>query len=177
MPEAIRLLQFQIRGDVFVWGRNYNGCLGLSHCEDVYLPQKNNFFSNLEEIVVKIFSREIATIFLTDKGNVYVCGGKNQEQSIPRKLNISNVIDISGDKNSYYALKSDHCIYSLKLRTNDHKKIDLENIIQIDSSNDGLMVMTSSLEIFYIYHDWEFGYGIVPEKIVFSQEQSARIKN
>lgn len=161
-------------GDLYVWGRNANGSLGLGHDEHVYIPQKHNFLREPNEKIVKIISLD-STIFLTNLGNVYVV--IEMKKYTIQKINLGSLkaVDIGIDKYDWYALTNDHSVYSLR-KNDDHPRLALENIIQIDSCDEGTMVMTSSLEIYYLYHDWIYGHGWGPEKIHFDDGQSKKIR-
>lgn len=144
-------------GEVYSWGANDHGQLGLGHRENQYFPQKVIFQNEKEkEKVTKISCGNTHSIFLTEKNNIYGCGHNNfyrfgvdhiENILLPRKLNISDIVDIGCGKYSTIVLTK----YN-KIHYYEHWVIDgtvhLENVIQIGIGGSHAIVMTASLEIY-----------------------------
>jgi len=84
--------------EIYVWGNNIYGQLGLGHNQKQNSPQKLNL-PNIKKIICGGFH----TIALTNSNEVWVWGnniygqlglGHNQDQNSPQKLNLPNIKDI-----------------------------------------------------------------------------------
>ncbi|XP_054166562.1 uncharacterized protein LOC128964028 [Oppia nitens] len=64
--------------EIFVWGKNHLGQLGLGHETDQLSPVKNTFFSQLN--IVQISCGADHTLALTDNGEVYAWGSNEWGQ-------------------------------------------------------------------------------------------------
>ena len=87
-------------GEVYAWGRNYYGQLGIGNTENQSSPIKVNGITNVEEI----YRKGASTFAKTNTGEVYAWGknnegqlgiGNKENQNIPVKVsNLSNVDNI-----------------------------------------------------------------------------------
>lgn len=144
-------------GEVYVWGENNYGKLGLGHKENQYLPQKINFWDGKEK-VTKISCGYDHTIFLTEKNNVYGCGndafyrcevGGHKNQLLPQRINISDIVDIGCGRYSTIALTKDNKIHYWELWKTT-SMVNLENVIQFGIGGSCVVAMTASLEIYLL---------------------------
>lgn len=153
-------------GDIYAWGPNCYGHLGLGNCDYQSLPQK----IDLPDII------EIAcglqhSIVLNKFGDVYSWGsnwscqlglgeGPDRGKLFPQKINLENIEKIfSGNYSSFAISKSGH-IYAWGLNNygqlglgniqnqNSPQKLDLDNIKTIFCGGDHTFAITKYDEIY-----------------------------
>ncbi|MGL4998357.1 MAG: RCC1 domain-containing protein [Cetobacterium sp.] len=64
-------------GDIFVWGRNTEGQLGINTITNVPFPTKMDLSCFNGEKIVDIFASDLSTWYLTENGSVYTVGYNN----------------------------------------------------------------------------------------------------
>jgi len=69
-------------GKVLAWGRGINGQLGDGKATSSSAPVE----VNLNKKIVAVSAGAYHTVFLTEEGDVYWCGGQNQQKNIPVKV-------------------------------------------------------------------------------------------
>lgn len=62
-------------GEIYGWGSNHIGQLGLAHLETIFLPQKISI-KNVKVVICGGFH----TIFITENDDIYVCGFNTEGQ-------------------------------------------------------------------------------------------------
>ena len=62
------------KGDVYAWGKGAGGRLGLGHDEDCCTPQEVKIDTE-DVFIVNVKCSGNATILLSDKGQLFACGG------------------------------------------------------------------------------------------------------
>jgi alpha-tubulin suppressor-like RCC1 family protein len=91
-------------GQLWAWGFNQDGRLGISHKVNLYVPTLLNVegakFS-------KVRTDTFHSIALTQEGLVYTWGSRYADSTTPRKVSsLSNVVDIAVGEEHYLALDS-----------------------------------------------------------------------
>ena len=85
-------------GEVYSWGRNHFGQLGINHVSDQYVPRKIQFKKiTYSHRIIDIVAGSSYTIFLYDNGDAYECGNPDcyeSNQIFPRRIDIDNVVAI-----------------------------------------------------------------------------------
>ena len=88
-------------GKTYVWGRNYEGQLGLGHGIDQSVPQE---LILPNEQIVSISCGQMYTVVLSASYNVYTCGdnergqlglGHRNDKNVLQQVELSNVVSIS----------------------------------------------------------------------------------
>jgi alpha-tubulin suppressor-like RCC1 family protein len=69
--EDRNLILTQDNFEVYAWGGNERGQLGLGHYADVYVPTKVDFFTKQKLKVMSVAAGGILTLACTDNGNAY----------------------------------------------------------------------------------------------------------
>ncbi|WP_408634995.1 RCC1 domain-containing protein, partial [Paenibacillus phocaensis] len=91
-------------GQIWTWGFNQDGRLGISHKVNLYVPTLLNIEgAKFSEVRTDTFH----SIALTQEGSVYTWGSRYADSTTPRKVSsLSNVIDIAVGEEHYLALDS-----------------------------------------------------------------------
>lgn len=128
--EEIKTAYFQnfllINGKLYVWGSNLSGQLGLSDCEDRYIPTEVEFFSKNEIKIKNVYTGHSHNFATTTENILYVWGsnlfgelglGENAEEIhyTPVELKFFRGIpikDIKTNSNSTFVLTEDGKLYS-----------------------------------------------------------------
>eukprot|EP01016_Furgasonia_blochmanni_P010110 TRINITY_DN14257_c0_g1_i2.p1 TRINITY_DN14257_c0_g1~~TRINITY_DN14257_c0_g1_i2.p1 ORF type:complete len:298 (-),score=60.83 TRINITY_DN14257_c0_g1_i2:23-847(-) len=63
---------------LFVWGSGEHGCLGLGSADDMYLPTRNDAFSNYN--IKEAYCGYNYTCIITFEGEIYCCGSNKSGQ-------------------------------------------------------------------------------------------------
>ncbi len=105
------------KGDVYAWGLNFSGRLGIGNMDDQESPKKISELSNVEDIYTSNYTR----FAKTTTGDVYAWGdnGSNQlgignedDQYSPVKItNLPKVDKIYAEESNTYAITTAHEIY------------------------------------------------------------------
>jgi alpha-tubulin suppressor-like RCC1 family protein len=100
--------------EVYCWGLNKNGALGLGDDKNHDTPQLNKNLSN----VVAITGGAAHTVILTSSGDAYTCGSNeycecgvghnNESVPTPQKLNVKNITKIASSNNCGHTLLLDN---------------------------------------------------------------------
>jgi hypothetical protein len=172
-------LALTAEGEVFSFGNNDYGQLGLGHNFECSVPQLINNISDV--ICVSVSDRH--SLLLMSNGNVYMCGNYN---NIFEKLDLDNVIQISAGFSHSLALTKEGKIYllddsniSIKLSdlvdqisdsqeiSNISIKLLMENsdIISISTGYDHSLLLDKK-GIIYGYGNNEYGQLGLNEKII-----------
>lgn len=101
-----------IAGDVYSWGANENGRLGLGTNEDSYIPCKVPFIKN----IMMICAGSVHTVALTSSGDVYSWGKweytgqkNNADVLVPTIVpNLKDIVQISVGYSGYHTLALDN---------------------------------------------------------------------
>lgn len=144
-------------GEVFSFGNNDYGQLGLGHNFECKIPQLINNISDV--ICVSVSDKH--SLLLTSSGNVYMCGNNN---NIFEKLDLDNVIQISAGFSHSLALTKDDKIYVIVL---DDIKLLMENseIISISTGYDHSLFLDRK-GLIYAFGNNNYGQLGPNEKIV-----------
>ena len=172
-----------LNNQLFSWGSNSNGELGLGHSDEKHLPMECSLPLLLNEIIVDIKCGGDHTLILTSRKEVYSCG-KNYYGQLGLNLttyssplftkieNLSEIIRIECAKfhsmcidvnNDFYIFGNNRFIVlGLGEGSNDIipfpiKHPSLSNIIDISSQGSISFVKTSENEIFSLGWRKEFG--------------------
>ncbi len=109
------------KGEVYAWGKNYNGQLGLGNTENQNSPVKIEGLASVEEIYISnnYFGSAYAR---TTSGELYVWGNNNygqlgigntENQNTPTKIkNFSNVENVYLDEYSVYVKTTNGEVYT-----------------------------------------------------------------
>ena len=125
-------------GNLYAWGNNYMGRLGIGNTEKQTTPQKINGISNIEDV----YTEEYSVIAKDKGGNLYAWGNNNYGQlgigsteeykTAPQKINgISNIEDVYKDVTSVIAKDKEGNLYawgsnwrgSLGIGNTDHQTV------------------------------------------------------
>jgi alpha-tubulin suppressor-like RCC1 family protein len=183
-------------GEIYVWGSNSHGQLGLGHETNVYTPQKLDFPN-----IKKIICRAAHTMIITHSNEVYVWGsntgyelglGHSINMNSPQKLDLLNVKKIICGHEHTFAITYSDEIYvwgynnvgelGSEPPTNKDgrfikspQKIDLPNVKKISCGEYNTMFITHSNEVYGVGHNnyGELGLGhcgntSLPEKLDLS---------
>jgi len=111
------VLAISINGDVYAWGYNRDGQLGLGHNKAVNTPQK---IEGLENIIA-VSAGGLFSLALSEEGEVYAFGngiygqlgnGTTQGSSVPIKIELSNIQAIYCGHGYSHAISYEGDIYS-----------------------------------------------------------------
>eukprot|EP00123_Amoebidium_parasiticum_P016693 comp23547_c0_seq1/m.39734 comp23547_c0_seq1/g.39734 ORF comp23547_c0_seq1/g.39734 comp23547_c0_seq1/m.39734 type:complete len:469 (-) comp23547_c0_seq1:310-1716(-) len=91
-------------GDVYAWGRNTNGQLGLGHTRTVHVPAKVALLCSKDDPVVDIAAGKNHSLFATKTGRLLSCGGNEYGQlglgSAGEQRNVPTPVDLSASTQS-----------------------------------------------------------------------------
>jgi len=139
-------------GDLFVWGENDDGILGLGHSEEITVPTKLDAFSQKE--IISIALRAYFVLALTADGDVYfwMTNSENKyefAQPTPIDFGQKKVIAISCSKKSGLALTETGEIYTFDTREQPEAKAptliigpwEKNEIISICATDDEILTL------------------------------------
>ena len=104
-------------GNVYCWGENTNGQLGLGHCQIIDTPEKNPYLKNIKQISTS----STFTLALDNDGQVYGFGSnrdfqisdKAEQYTFPEKVNdIPKIERIATTKNSSAVIDENGNVYT-----------------------------------------------------------------
>ena len=135
-------------GNIYAWGENDNGQLGIGNTENQSSPKKITGLSDIEEIYIDSSS----TFAKTKTGDIYAWGENNygqlgigniENQSSPIKITeVSNVEKIYIEDSSVYVKTLDGKIYVAGCNTD--KNLGLKNYTQSDFLNENDRILEFS---------------------------------
>ena len=106
-------------GEVYAWGNNDSGQLGIGNTDEIWEPVKINALANIEMLYI---NEEGSAYAKTMTGDVYAWGnndsgqlgiGNTTNQSIPVKINeLTNVQNIDFENGSIYAITKTGDVYA-----------------------------------------------------------------
>jgi len=151
-------LALTAEGEVYVFGNNDHGQLGLGHNFDCNIPQLINDVSDIISISVS----DKHSMILTAKGDVYISG--NGDSNIFKYIYMKDIIQISAGFSHSLALSSCGKIYIIEL--NDTKLL-IENIdiVSISTGYDHSLFLDRK-GLIYAYGNNDYGQLGPNEKIV-----------
>ncbi|XP_075680396.1 RCC1 and BTB domain-containing protein 1-like [Dermatophagoides pteronyssinus] len=110
--------------DVYSWGSNNFGQLGINNDLDQYFPRKIQFKKiTYSHRIIDIVAGDSYTIFLYDNGDAYECGNPDcfeYNQIFPIRINIDNIVAIGYEKFGDFFIfftKTDQCFVLGPLQT------------------------------------------------------------
>ena len=154
-------------GEVYAWGNNDSGQLGIGNTTDQSAPVKINGLTNVQNIDI-----ENGSIYaITKTGDVYAWGdndngqlgiGNTTNQSIPVKINeLTNVQNIDFENGSIYAITKTGDVYAwgsnragkLGIGNNTDQNVPvkingLTNIQNIDFENGSIYAITKTGDVY-----------------------------
>jgi len=136
-------------GNVWVWGENNDGRLGLGNNINQPIPVKLNL-SNIKQLATgddfSIAVRTDGTVWTWGDNSYGQLGkGDTNDRNLPAKVNIDNVIQVIAGAHSSYALKSDGTVWAwgynltgeLGINSNENKyvpyQVNITNVKEIES--------------------------------------------
>ena len=137
-------------GEVFSFGNNNDGQLGLGHNFECNVPQ---LISNIFDVIY-ISVSDKHSLILTSDGHVYMCGNGN---NVFKQLNLKNIIQISAGFSHSLALSKDGKIYII-----DSKDISIKllmestEIISVSSGYDHSLLLDKK-GLIYAYGNNDYG--------------------
>ena len=151
-------LALTAEGEVFVFGNNDRGQLGLGHNFDCNIPQLINDVS--DAIFVSVSDKH--SMILTANGDVYMSG--SDDNNVFEKLELEDIVQISAGYLHSSALSSDGKIYIISL---SEVKLLIENaeIISISTGYDHSLFLDKK-GLIYVYGNNNYGQLGPNEKIV-----------
>ncbi|TRY76334.1 hypothetical protein TCAL_03868 [Tigriopus californicus] len=78
-PNSVHIFAINEEGQVFAWGRNEQGQLGLGDTKDRKKPAKVEFPEGVQ--IAKIATGKNHSLFLTDAGEIFACGDNRHGQT------------------------------------------------------------------------------------------------
>ena len=136
-------------GEVFSFGNNDNGQLGLGHNFKCDVPQLIN---NIEDVIYVSVSDK-HSMLLTSQGNIYMCGNSN---NLFKKINIDNICQISAGFSHSSALSKDGKIYIIISDIEIISMMENNDIITISSGYDHSLFLDKK-GLIYAYGNNEYG--------------------
>jgi hypothetical protein len=136
-------------GEVYSFGNNDLGQLGLGHNFECNIPQLINNISD----VIQISVSDRHSMLLTSDRNVYVCGNSN---NLFKQLELGNVIKISAGFSHSLALTEDGKIYLIDLTNSVKLLMENSEIISISTGYDHSLFLDRK-GLIYAYGNNEYG--------------------
>ena len=155
-------------GEVYAWGNNDSGQLGIGNTDEIWEPVKINALANIEMLYI---NEEGSAYAKTMTGDVYAWGnndsgqlgiGNTTNQSIPVKINeLTNVQNIDFENGSIYAITKTGDVYAwgsnragkLGIGNNTDQNVPvkingLTNIQNIDFENGSIYAITKTGDVY-----------------------------
>ena len=164
-----------MKGQIYAWGINIDGQLGLGDFKNRYIP---TLAPNFPNDIIQISTGNSHMLALANDGRVYSRGdneygqlGDNNDRNIPTLVPkiLNNIIQISASEYHSLALTNDGHVYSfgfnefrqLGLGDDDGRNIptlisDINNIVQISTGGDRSSALTNTGKI-YSWGDNHYG--------------------
>eukprot|EP00124_Ichthyophonus_hoferi_P004201 Ihof_evm4s436 gene=Ihof_evmTU4s436 len=77
---AVHSFAVDVEGNLYTWGQNQSGQLGLGHLRTVHVPTKVTMLCSKEDPVVDMACGKTHSLFLTKEGRVLSCGANDYGQ-------------------------------------------------------------------------------------------------
>ena len=155
-------------GEVYAWGDNSFGQLGIGNTDEIWEPVKINALANIEMLYI---NEEGSAYAKTMTGDVYAWGnndsgqlgiGNTTNQSIPVKINeLTNVQNIDFENGSIYAITKTGDVYAwgdndngqlgIGNKTNQNVPVkinELTNVQNIDFENGSIYAITKTGDVY-----------------------------
>jgi alpha-tubulin suppressor-like RCC1 family protein len=143
-------LALTIEGEVYSFGNNKYGQLGLGHFHDCTIPQ---LITNLPDII-GIAVNEKQSLFLTIEGKVYYAGNSSFTPTLIDEL--ENIANISSGNFHSLALDNNGSVYII----NEHNKVDLllesTAIVSVSTGDNHSLLLTKRGKV-YAFGATEYG--------------------
>jgi len=145
-------------GEVYSFGNNDFGQLGLGHNFECNIPQLINNISD----VIQISVSDKHSMLLTSDRNVYVCDNGN---NLFKQVELDNIVKISAGFSHSLALTEDGKVYLIDLTNSVKLLMDNSDIISISTGYDHSLFLDRK-GLIYAFGNNEYGQLGPNEKIV-----------